>query len=109
MPGISRISRSNFSDPAPYGFFSFVLLVRNRLNPRNADDRRDCNVRDVLPGCASICWNGDTLTSICLLADIHAGVLSAVGAGLRRMAERYADGVCADSVWSVTCATFDTT
>jgi hypothetical protein len=80
------------------------LLVWDRFDSGCADDWRDRDVRDLLPGCAPLRWNSNIASIIRMLARVRPRVSSPVWSGLRRVGEFRATGIFADLIRSAACA-----
>ena len=98
------VSRCNASDMASPGLFLFALLVWDCFGSGCAIDWRDRDMRDLLPGCASLRWNSNIASIIRMLARVRARVSSPVRSGLRRLGEFHPTGISAYLVRSAACA-----
>lgn len=86
------------------GLFLFALLVWDCFGSGCAIDWRDRDMRDLLPGCASLRWNSNFASIIRMLARVRARVSSPVRSGLRRVGDFDATGILADLIRSAAYA-----
>jgi hypothetical protein len=82
------------------GLFLFALLVWDGFDSGCANDRRDRDMCDLLPGCASLRWDSYIAAIIRMLARVRARVSPPVRSGLRCLGEFHATRVFADIVGS---------
>jgi len=101
------ITRCNASDMASPGLFLFALPVWDCFDSGCANDWRDRDMRDLLPGCASLRWDSYIAAIIRMPARVRARVSSSVRSGLRCLDEFHATGVSAHLVRSTACAATD--
>jgi len=87
------------------GLFLFALLVWDGFDSGCANDWRDRDMRDLLPGCASLPRDSYIATIIRMLARVRAPVSSPVRSGLRCLGEFHATGISAYLVRTAACAT----
>jgi hypothetical protein len=90
---------------ASSGLFPFVLLVWGCFGSGCANDRRDRDVRDLLPSCTSIRWDSYIAASIRLSQGIRACISSSVRSGLRCVGDLHASRISADLVRSADYST----
>src|SRR5437867_503865 len=109
MSRSSGVSRCNASDMASPGLFLFALLVWDCFVFGCADDWRDRDMRDLLPGCASLRWDSYIAAIIRMLARVRARVSASVRSGLRCLGEFHATGISAYLVRTPACATTNDT
>src|SRR4029453_3002326 len=103
MSSSRGVSRCNASDMASPGLFLFALLVWDGFDSGCANDRRDCDMCDLLPGCASLRWDSYIAAIIRMLALVPARVSSPVWSELRCLGEFHAAGISAHLVRRAAC------
>ena len=104
MSSSRGVSRCNASDMASPGLFLFALPVWDCFDSGCAYDWRDRDMRDLLPGCASLRWDSDIAAIIRMFARVRTRVSSSVRSGLRCLDEFHATGISAHLVRSTACA-----
>jgi hypothetical protein len=80
------------------------LLVWDCFDSSGANGWRDRDMRDLLPGCASLRWDSYIAAIICMLARVRARISSPVRSGLRCLDEFHATGISAYLVRSAAWA-----
>ena len=88
---------------ASLGLFLFVLLVWDCFDSGAANDWRGRDMRDVLPGCASVRRDSYIAAIIRMLACVRARVSSPVRTGLRCLGDLHAAGIFSYLVRRAAC------